>query len=70
MPDECRCRCENVGEKDECEREIGRQWDPVLCRCVCPPSTFAICEEDQVYDFRKECRYFSIFFGHIELTLF
>ena len=27
-----------------------------LCRCICPPSTFAMCEEDQVYDFRTECR--------------
>lgn len=58
LPDECRCRCPNVAEKEECERHAsGKKWDPVFCRCFCPSSTFAICEENQVYDFRNECRY-------------
>jgi hypothetical protein len=56
LTDECRCRCPNVGEREECESRPGRIWDSEMCRCFCPPSTFAICEEDQVYDFRHECR--------------
>ena len=64
VKDECRCRCTNAAEKEACERQSGiRNWDPILCRCFCPPSTFAICEENQVYDFRKECRLVSFCTG-------
>ena len=57
VEDECRCRCADVAEREECDKIPGKVWDTELCRCLCPPSTFAICKEDEVYDFRKECRY-------------
>ena len=35
ISDECRCRCTNVAEKEDCERQSGnRNWDPLLCRSL------------------------------------
>ena len=69
ISDECRCRCTNVAEKEDCERQSGnRNWDPLLCRSLWsridnPIRKFSyipLSREFWNVWFRSKCRLFQI----------